>query len=464
MVNPNRILMSLGQFTPGASSRRQQPGSADGDSKSLPPVPAIGYDSQQQQVPTNDPASLQTQANLTGGDFVERTLDKFEKQSVEVASLRTMNIQLNEDLKTHSKEYGDLCVRYNDLLEAKNALQNEINNRTMISEGKLEAERNKLRRRDEEREGLQRQLNKLKGLQSSLEKAQSNLEKSKRELNDANTKLINKQEYIRQQKSELDGKDRKIKSQQNELEKLQRTAEEQMESMRRLKSELASVDTELESKRIECRRLEEQNNMKGDCIREIEKELHELKSSSENQAHDIRKLQEKAFQHVEEGQWMPDTNREVSDQLNGLSKQLQRWCRNFSRKSMLRVNELTADDQTRLHEILSQVAHTVNGELLFQFGDPATGSRLPEVLLMSALSHDLYKAIFSDPFFFESHDGQSESSTGTALAKLWSDLLEGNSSNFSNLNRNTNGEQATRKQQITGAQKPFDYLIPTQQT
>ena len=407
--------MSLTQFTPAPSSRGQQPGSIGGDSKSPPP--------------NNDQPLPQIPANLTGGEI----LDRFEKQTVEVASLRTMNDQLYEDLTTRSKQYEELRVRYNNLVDAKNALQHRVDNWTVISEGKLEAERIKWRRGDEEREVLQRELNKLKGLQISLEKAQSNFERSQRELYDTEKKLINKEGAMRQQRSELDGKDRKIKSQQNELEKLQKKAEEQMESMRMLKNEMASVETELERKRIDVRRLEEENKMMDGCIRDIEKELHELKSSSENQAHHIRELQEKAFQHVEEGQWMPDTNREVSDQLNGLGKQLQRWCRNFSRKSILRVNELTTDDQTRLNEVLSQVAHTVNGELVFQLEDPAIGSRLPEVLLMSTLSHDLYNAIFSDPFFFESHGNHPEEGAGTALAKLWSDLLKGNSFNFPNL-------------------------------
>jgi myosin heavy subunit len=398
MADPNSNSI---QSTPGPSSSGQQLGDAGRDSKPLPP---IGYEFQQQLVPVSGPSSLQAQSNLTGEEIVDRALDKFAEQSREAASLRTLNIQLNEDLNTRSDEYDDLRARYNNLVEVKNALQNKVDN-----------------------EPLRRKLNKVKEVQSM----QSSLEKSKRELSDANTKLINKERDIRQQKDELEAKERKIKSQQNSLDKLRRTAEEHVKNIRALKIELESVETELERKKEECRRLEDQSKMKDTCIQDIEKELNDLKSSSESQAHHIRELQEKAFRRVEEGQWMPDTNREVSDQLNGLCKQMQRWCRNFSRKSMLRIGELTEDDQTRLHDILSQVAHTVNGEYVFQFEDPTTGSRLPEVLLMSALSHDLYKAIFSNPFFFES---QPETSTGIALAKLWSDLLKGNASNFSIVN------------------------------
>ena len=282
---------------------------------------------------------------------------------------------------------------------------------------------------------LRKELNKLKGVQSSLDKAQSNLDKSKRELYEANTKVINKERDIRLQKNEIEGRDRIIKSLKGDVDKLQRTAETHVEKMRGLKAELAKVETELEGKKIDFRRLEEQNRMQDITIQDMEKELHELKSSNENQAHNIRELQEKAFQHIEEGQWMPDTNREVSDQLNSLGKQLQRWSRTFSRRSVLRIDELTVDDQACLRKIISQVAHTVNGKHTFQFEDPAMGSRLPEVLLMSALSHDLYQAIFSNPFFFEScslpAEDQPDASTGAALAKFWRDLLKGNSSNSS---------------------------------
>lgn len=431
-VDPNPNSTSSIQSTPGTSSRGQQLGDAGRDSKPLPPIGApqlgpispVGYEIQPHLLPATGPSSFQTQTNVIGGEFVDRALDKFAEQSREAASLRTVNIQLSKDLDTNSKKYGDLLSRYNSLIDVKNSLQERLDSLTRISEEKL-------RRRDEEREGLQRELNKVKGAQSSVEK-------SKRELSDANSRLIDKERDIRQLKSILEVRDRKIKSQQSALDKLQRTVEGHMENIRVLKIELAGVETELERKRVEYRRLEEEDKMKGTCIQEIEKELLDLKSSSENQAHHIRELQEKAFQHVEEGQWMPDTNREVSDQLNGLSKQMQRWCRNFSRRSMLRVDELDEDDKTRLREVLSQVAHTVNGEYVFQLENPVIGSRLPELLLMSALSHDLYKTIFSDPFFFESHsiqnEGQPEVSAGLALAKLWSDLLKGNSSNFSTLN------------------------------
>jgi FtsZ-binding cell division protein ZapB len=331
-------------------------------------------------------------------------LQRIEEQSVEVNHLRGWKVHYERELQIAQHKLDEYKEANDDLVRKHNDL---------------------FQQRDELRKGA----NRLKSFQADMERTKDDLQRSKKELNDARDDLIDKHRQVRQLKESLHGKNQAIESQHNDLKKANKKEADLLEDVRRLKSELQTMEIELQDSRSGCKRAEERNREQATCIRDLEKKVDELKSFGESQAQDIMRIQERAFQH-EKGQWMPDTNREVSDQLTGLSKQLQKWCKTFSKRSILHMDDFSTDDQDRFNAILSDVAPKVSGRYLFQLNDPSVGTRLPELLLTSSLSHNLYARIFSNPFFFDDYKASSTQSGGSsksALAKLWENIQKGKS-------------------------------------
>jgi len=330
-----------------------------------------------------------------------------DELKMEKSELLRERQSLRQKWKLADENHQNLYAQYQNLIIENSRLQALINLREERKKEIIQSERSKLQKQDE---GLKRR-------QHATEQ-----------------KLIAATSDIRRYKDDIEKRDRKIMLLETRNGQLDKDVVNQQEDIQRRKSELKKMDNELEAERIEKKQLLDRNKVltnmirdQAQCIEDLEKELSEAKDFRDHQAQSIRKIQEKAFQPRDEAQWMQDTNEEVSDQLNGIGKQLQKWCKIYCSKTPLRLETMLPEDKASIQDLLTHVGNGTDGTLYSRFDDSDVNSRLAELLLMSSLSHTLYNTMFCNPFFFENDDlGTPSASNCTQdgpLSTVWRQIL-----------------------------------------
>ena len=342
-----------------------------------------------------------TDKELLQSEMIEK-LKEVDQLKMEKSTLLQEREEFRQKWKKSDECYQELHAQYQKLLAETSKLQALVNNR----DDKKESERSKLQKQDE---GL------------------------KRKLHTAEDKLIAAASDIRRHKDDIDIKNQQIKNLEAKIARLGKDAVNQQEDIERRKSELKKMDNDLETLKIENTHLSDRNKAltntardQARCIEDLEKELSEAKDFGNHQAQSIKKIQEKAFQTQDEAQWMQDTNEEVSDQLNGIGKQLQKWCRIYCSKIPLHFETMSAEDKASIQDLLTHVGN--EEKFNSHFDDNDVSSRLTELLLLSSLSDTLYSKIFCNPFFFEKDDlgatNVSNSWKDGPLSSVWGQILK----------------------------------------
>ncbi|KAH0562390.1 hypothetical protein GP486_002913 [Trichoglossum hirsutum] len=186
--------------------------------------------------------------------------------------------------------------------------------------------------------------------------------------------------------------------------------------------------SELEVEKSKNAELEARHKASQVCVRQLEDEVELAKAVQQRHVEDVRKAQETVSQLMEQGQWMPEEDREVSRKLNTLYTSMINWSKVHAHKTAAALDGLPAIDQTRIRRVLSQVTQRADGKGHMELRDLGLGNKSPAILLTAALSHAIYTTVFNNPFFFESAglflDGRQPNAQATSaiLYRIYTEM------------------------------------------
>ncbi|KAI9866989.1 MAG: hypothetical protein M1813_000387 [Trichoglossum hirsutum] len=254
-------------------------------------------------------------------------------------------------------------------------------------------------------------------LYHNLKRSQESCRSFERQYNDIQKKLTDRE--------------RQNTSLTAERDSLKQTEKTLSRKIRRMEQAKGSLESDLDTERSKVRDLQELDRASKLCISELESDLERAKDAQQVYAEDVRKAQETAFQLIEQAQWMPDADRDVTRKLNNLHSSMTSWCKNHAYKTAMNLEDLPADDQARVNRILSQVSQQVGETNPIKLNDLGLGSKGPGTLLLATLAHAVYGTIFSNPFFLETSRSSPEErqpgdnqEASTVLYRIYMDICK----------------------------------------
>jgi DNA repair exonuclease SbcCD ATPase subunit len=204
--------------------------------------------------------------------------------------------------------------------------------------------------------------------------------------------------------------------------RLKTKVEELEQSGRKLERKVKIAEQDMQTLRQEKDFLQSQDEQNRQIIKDMDIELEIARKGTVKQAKQVRKAADKVFKTFESGKWMPDSDGEISAKLDTLNKDMQKWCRTYS-KAKLDIDGLKPDDKARLEVILPLVTQQLDLGYLADLLKQPFASKLTPVLLTATLSNYLYHNIFDNPFFFE--EGRTDPGSQSVLHRLYLSMSNG---------------------------------------
>lgn len=289
-------------------------------------------------------------------------------------------------------------------------------------------------------QGLQRQVKNLKEEsrkeREELQKERDRMGKNIRSLNNDVQGLNRELRLERARTGPLNVQITSLQSQvhslQGQIAAMKRHEQKQQSELTSLKQCKKSLDYDLETSRNNESNLADQIKMTEGAFADLEKELDDARRVYAAQAEDVRKAQESAFKLLDQEQWVPESDSEVSRKLNSIQASITSWCKTYALKTIMDFGLLSSNDLLCVQHTLKDISQYKDGVSLVNLKDAAIGAKWPNILLSAALAHAIYKTIFSNPFFFENgfqsldtQDVKQDTIATPAIQRVYIDLLKG---------------------------------------
>ncbi len=185
------------------------------------------------------------------------------------------------------------------------------------------------------------------------------------------------------------------------------------------KKENRQIHTKLQAQGQENRDLQTKLQAQEQEVASLKEKMKDMeydRDAAQDRCEDLtRKQQELAFKSLEGGEWIPQDENKVKDELDSLKRNMKAWAKEMATTQLAPWRELDGQDYQKFVKAVEGIVALSGGRRL---PEGLESPRKTGLLLNAMLASDVYRVVFDWPFFSLGNGGRGQ------VADIHSAILE----------------------------------------